>query len=361
MHASDVMRIPLVMLIVLRVCASPTRAPGEDHAGSRVEFRSARFQYTFGPHEPTLRVRSGAALRVVCPDSDNELADGSLLEPEQRQREADTTLFEGNPVAGPIYVEGAEPGDCIAVRIERVELDRVKGQTLLAPAHGLLPIGLLSRPREDGRFDPVPRHMYFWEIDARAGIARLKNPLGPDPITVRLNPFVGAIGVAPQWGQSISTLLSGEFGGNMDIPAVRAGATVYLPVFRRGGLVMIGDLHAAQGQGEIIGGAIETSGKVDCTIELVKNRRLRAPRLRDAAQLMAMGTGPDLRGAISEAYANLLDWLVEGFGLNRWDGYNLMSQTGTISLSNFGFPPVTAAAAIPIDALPERRREERRE
>jgi acetamidase/formamidase len=122
---------------------------------------------------------------------------------------------------------------------------------------------------------------------------------------------------------------------------------------------MIGDLHAAQGQGEIIGGAIETSGKVDCTIGLIKGRTIRGPRLKDATQLMAMGTAGDLRGAIVEAYAHLLDWLVEGFGMNRWDAYNLMSQTGSISLSNFGFPPFTVAAGIPIDALPEHRRTEK--
>jgi len=254
------------------------------------EFFAARFHYTFGPHEPTLRIDSGTSLRIICPDSDNELADGTLLESGRRHQDSGTELFEGNPVAGPIYVEGAEPGDSLAVRIEEIHLDRTKGQTLLAPGHGLLPIHLLARPREDGSQEAVPKHMYFWEIDPEAWVAALVNPLGDDRMTVPLAPFIGTIGVCPHWGQSISTLLSGAFGGNMDIPAVAPGATIYLPVFRRGGLLMMGDLHAAQGHGEIIGGAIETSGKVDCTIELIKGGRLEAPRLRDAQQLMATGT-----------------------------------------------------------------------
>jgi len=325
---------------------------------ARQDFFSSRFQYTFGPNEPTLRIASGTSLRVICPDSDNELADNTFLKREQRQQDSGTALFEGNPVAGPIYVEGAVPGDSIAVHIEAIELDRSKGQTLLAAGHGLLPIQLLSRVSETGEHAPVPHRMFYWDIDPEAGIATLTNPFGDDPITVRLDPFIGSIGVCPKWGQSISTLLSGSFGGNLDIPAVRPGATLYLPVFRDGGLLAMGDLHAAQGHGEIIGGGIETSGKVDCTIELIKGRPHTELRLRDSAQLMALGTEGDVNGAVVQAYANLLDWLVKGFGLNRWDGYNLMSMTGTVMLSNFGLAPYTVAAGIPLDALPESRRNE---
>lgn len=353
----SIMRWPSVVAMVCIICVSSVNA--EERATDRIEFMSSKFYYTFGPHEPTLTIDPGTRLRVICPDSDNELADGTLLTPEQRHQEPDTTLFEGNPVAGPIFVNGAEPGDAIAVRIEAVGLDRAKGQTLIAPAHGLLPIGLLTRPDQEGQYGKVPRHMFFWNIDPEAGVATLVNPLGDDKIMVKLDPFVGAVGVAPKWGQSISTLLNGDYGGNMDIPDVKPGATIFLPVNRDGGLVMMGDLHAAQGQGEIIGGAIETSGKVDCTIDLIKGKTLRAPRLRDDQQIMAMGTAGDLHGAVVEAYANLLDWLVEDYGLNRWDAYNLMSQTGRIALGNFGFAPFTVAAGMPIDALPDNRRQEK--
>lgn len=319
---------------------------------SRQKFFSSRFHYTFGPHPPTLTVAPGTALQVVCPDSDNELADGTLLTPEQRQRDETSPLMEGNPMAGPIAVEGAEVGDCLAVRIEAVHLDRRKGQTLLAPAHGLLPMDLLSRPDGSRPADEIPRHLYEWDIDAEAGVATLVNRLGTDPITVKLDPFVGCLGVCPKWAQSISTLYAGSFGGNMDLPAVRPGVTVYLPVYRSGGLLMMGDIHAAQGHGEIIGGAIETSGKIDCTIELIKGRPIDSPRLCEASRIMALASDGDLRGAVQQAYAHLLNWLSDELAMNRWDAYHLMSQTASIMTGNLLVPPYIVGASIPIDALP---------
>ena len=314
-----------------------------------LEFVSPRFHYTFGPHAPMLRVADGTVLRVACPDSDNAQSDGTLLSPEQRQADV-PGLFEGNPMAGPIYVEGAAPGDCLAMRIDDIELDRATGQTGLAPSHGLLPSELLLKNTPAGT--SVPRHLYRWRIDVAAGTASVINPLGPHPITVPLNPFIGCIGVCPPWGQSISTLLCGVFGGNMDIPSLRAGATIFLPVFVDGGLLMMGDVHAAQGHGEIIGGGIETSGKICCAVNVMKGCRIPAPRICDATHLMAVGVDGELRAAAQRAYANLLDWMTDGFGLNRWDAYHLMSQTGSLVIGGLGLPPHAVAAVIALDALP---------
>ncbi len=317
-------------------------------------FLSQRFHYTFGPHAPTLRIAPGATLRVICPDSDNELGDGQLLRPDQRQRFEGGALFEGNPMAGPIFVEGAEPGDSLHVRIERIHLDRATGQTGLAPGHGLLPSHLLVPPGGRSEPAPVPRHLYRWQIDQADGVAKLLNPLGDRPIVVDLNPFVGCIGVCPRWGQSVSTLYSGSHGGNMDIPLLRAGATIELPVFHEGGLLMMGDVHAAQGEGEIIGGAIETSGQIDCRITLEKQTKLKAPRVRDVLQLAAIGIDGDVRGAIQNAYAHLVDWLARDYGLNRFDAYHLVSQTAGVMLGGLTIAPYAAAACIPIAVIPRK-------
>lgn len=313
----------------------------------RTHFVSSRFWYTFGPHAPTLRVRPGARLRVVCPDSDNEWSDGTVLPPDQRQQDEAGGLFEANPMAGPIEVEGATAGDSIAVQIESIELDRTKGQTGLAYAHGLLSADqLIDRAGvESGR--RIPSHLYQWKIDPAAGVATVVNPLGDRPVRVPLDPFVGCIGVCPAWGQAISTLYSGVHGGNMDIPLIRPGTTIELPVFHTGALLMMGDIHAAQGHGEIIGGAIETSGKIDCTIELMRGRSIPSPRLRDKRQLSAIGIGGELRQTVQLAYAHLLDWMVEEFKFNRWDGYNLISQAGSITLGGMGGPVYAVAASIP--------------
>lgn len=321
---------------------------------SRQDFFSSRFQYTFGAHPPTLRVEPGASLRVVCPDSDNELADGTLLSRERRQAQSGSPLFPGNPVAGPIHVAGAVEGDALSVRIDGIELDRKTGQTLLAPAHGLLPLHLLVKGGD--HLATVPRHMYRWQIDPQAGVAHVTNPLGSDPITVRLDPFVGCIATAPKWGQAISTLFCGDFGGNMDIPCVRPGATVYLPVHCDGGLVMMGDIHGAQGHGEIIGGGIETSGKILCTVNVIKGWRIETPRLRDATHLRTIATDGEVRDAVKRAYGQLLQWLADDLGLNRWDAYHLISQTASFMTGGLSSAPQAVAAAIPIDVLPERAR-----
>ncbi len=314
------------------------------------QFVSSKFHYTFGPHEPTLRVAPGTSLCVVCPDSDNELADGSVLSAAQREARRGPELLSANPMAGPIYVEGAAPGDAIAVDIHAIDLDREKGQSLLAWGHGLLPPHLLLDRAEQA--SGIPEQLYLWKIDTRAGTAELANPLGPHRIVVKLDPFIGCIGTCPKWGQFTSTLYSGDHGGNMDLPAIRPGATLCLPVQCEGGLLMMGDIHAAQGDGEIIGGGIETSGKIHCTIRLVKGMTIASPRLRDAKQIAAIAVEGELRAGVQRAYSQLVMWLSRELGMNRWDAYHLVSQTGSARFGGLGPPPNAVSAGVPLKALP---------
>jgi amidase len=316
-----------------------------------IEFFSSLFHYTFAAHPPVLRVAPGTTLQVICPDSDNAMSDGTLL-PQQRRHPA-SGGWQGNPVAGPIFLEGAEPGHCLVVRIDTIHLDRATGQTGLAPNHGLISNELLA-PSET--HNAVPRHLFRWSIDAKAGVARLINPLGSQPLVVPLNPFVGCIGVCPPERQELTTLYSGPYGGNMDLPLTRAGATVFLPVFESGALLALGDIHAAQGHGEIIGGAVETSGRIDCTIGLRRNWGIGAPRIVDATHLAAVGLDADLKQAIARAYAHLLEWVVADWAMNRWDAYNLISQCGSIVLGNLLVAPYPVAACLPRAVLADRER-----
>ncbi|MAE66883.1 MAG: hypothetical protein CMJ18_21710 [Phycisphaeraceae bacterium] len=310
-------------------------------------FDSPLFHYSFGPHRPMLRVDPGARLRITCPDSDNALADGTVLPASRRQRDDATALFEGNPLAGPIEVTGACPGDEIRVELHAVTLDRDYGQTLIAPGHGAVPGRMLEPLRDDGSRESVPRHMFRWQIDRAAGTARLANPIGRAPVEVPLDPFVGCIGVCPRWGQAISSLYSGDFGGNLDVRLMRPGATVHLPVFREGGLLFVGDLHAAQGDGEVIGGAIETSGVVDCTIGLERGTGLKSVRISSAERIGAVGVGGDLALAVQHAYGHLLNWVDDLTPLNRWDAYNLLSQCAHVTIGNMLESSCSAAASVP--------------
>ena len=322
-------------------------------------FFSNRFYYTFGPHEASLRIPSGEALTVVCADSDNQLADGSELSKDRRQLASGSALFEGNPVAGPIYLEGSGAGDCLAVDILDIELDRNWGRTLLAPDHGLLSTDQLVATTGRETSATVPRHMYRWHLDHTNHVAVLENPLGDDPLRVPLRPMVGTMGICPPQGIEVSTMLAGSHGGNMDLALIRAGSTLLLPIYQEGGLLSLGDIHAAQGHGEIVGGGIETSGKVQMRVRVLKGTQIDAPRVITESQIFAIATDGELRTATQLAYSCLIHWLAdEPFSCNRWDLYQLISQFGTLELGGIVVPSCsTVAAGIQLQYLPFRCQE----
>lgn len=308
---------------------------------------SPRFYYTFGPHEPAYTLASGESIELVCPDSDNELSDGRLLTAQEREK-VTPPMLEANPMAGPIFVQGAEPGDHLAVTIEKITLDRRRGQTLIKPGHGLIGQELLEVNAAD---DPMPQRLLEWDIDVQRGTATLENGFGSRAVVLLLKPFVGCIGVCPAQGERVSAMFSGQHGGNMDLPLTAQGTTIYLPVHEPGGLLMLGDLHAAQGHGEIVGGAIETSGRVTLKVSLVKGKPIEAPRFEDARVIAAAGCDNDLRTAIRRAYAHLLTMVVERSGLNRWDAYMLISQCGSLVVGGLLEGPFTVAACLSRDLL----------
>ncbi len=315
-------------------------------AQPRQSFASDPFYYVFGPHQPQIKLDSGATLQVLCADCDNRNADGTVLPPSRRQRGDASNLVEGNPVAGPIEVAGSMPQDCLAVRILDLQVPAGIGQTGLGPGHGLLPAHLVE-PQGN-----VPRHLYQWDLDPTKRRASLRNRLGKQPIEVALKPFVGCIGICPDQGQQIATLYAGTHGGNMDLPSLGAGATIYFPVFAPGALLMLGDIHAAQGHGEAIGGAIETAAQVDIEVKLVKNRPIPAPRIQTSTEIGAVASDGDLRSAIQIAFARLLNWLSAELQMNRFDAYNLLSQTARIEIGNLVLAPFTVATFISLEALP---------
>lgn len=316
-------------------------------------FFSERFYYTWGPHPPSLRIDSGETVRIICPDSDSSLADGTPLPLERRQTVEGTELFAGNPLAGPIHVSSATRKDCLAVTIDAIELDRQSGATLLAPAHGLLSQdSVLGSLAADNR-ESVPTHLYQWRLDAAQQEAHLENPLGSHPISVPLRPMIGCLGVCPTWGQSISSLFAGPFGGNLDLPIIEPGATILLSVLHDGGLLFVGDLHAAQGAGEIVGGGIETSGVVTLTVRLVRGHAISSPRILAGGRIYAVATDGDLRTAVCAAYSRLIDWLAVDLMLSRWDAYQLVSQASALEIGGLSVPNcLTVAAGLPLDLLP---------
>ncbi len=306
------------------------------------------YHCSFGRHLPEVVVAAGQEVHVECPDCDGEFGDGSRLAESAPNSKGDVPPFPGNPLAGPYVLPEAVPGDTLAVQITDVMLDRDHGITLLAPDHGFLTASQASGDQENA----PPRHLYSWRLDRQAHQARLANPLSPFPLTVPLTPFVGCIGTSPREGRHVSSLYSGTFGGNLDLPSIGSGAVVLLPVFVPGGHLFLGDVHAAQGHGEVVGGGIETSANVRFTMMCLSQSRFKSfefPRVLTADRAMAVAVSGELRIAMQEAFAAMLSWLAAATQLDRNDLIVFLSQAVTFEIGN------TSSVATVVSACVDRR------
>jgi amidase len=226
-----------------------------------------------------------------------------------------------NPQTGPIFVEGAEPGDTLSVRIDAIEPTRDWAVSASIPYFG----GLTATNFTRLLHDPLPEQVWKYQI-ADGWVARSNRLRFP------WRPFMGTIGTAPHI-EAISALAPGAHGGNMDVPDVRPGNTVYLPVRIPGAHFFTGDAHAGQGQGELCGVALEISAKVTLTFDLIKGRGIEWPRIESAEELMTVGSARPMEDAARIAYTELIVWLEE-LGWDRWEAYQALSQIGSLYVGN---------------------------
>ena len=173
-----------------------------------------------------------------------------------------------NPLAGPFYVEGAEPGDTLAVKILDLQVDGDNGVGAFSPGFGSLN-GSHYTPVLEA---PLPERVWFYHIDHSANTATFKAVDSDFSVKIPMHPFFGCIGVAPANGEARSSIVPAEFGGNMDSPESSVGNTVYFPVNVKGGLLYLGDGHAAMGDGEAAGSAIEVPLKARVQLSVIKGR-----------------------------------------------------------------------------------------
>ena len=221
-----------------------------------------------------------------------------------------TRVLGGNPETGPFYVETALPGDVLVVHLNRVRLNRdwaisddgIVGRALDSD---------LAVKMKDG-FKNVR-----WRLDRQRGVATPEKATEHlANFTVPLRPMLGCVAVAPGFGSAPPpTGDSGRFGGNMDFNEVVEGATVYLPVMQPGALLYVGDGHAAQGDGELNGNALETSMEVEFTVDVLTDKRLTTPRVESATHIMSVGLGGNLEDALRAATAGLGQWLEQDYHL----------------------------------------------
>ena len=272
--------------------------------------------------EPALVAKAGETIHFECLDSSGgQLGKGSTLETLGA-----LDFGKINPVTGPVYVEGAKPGDALKVTIRRFVPSGI-GWTANIPGFGLLA----------DQFQEPALHM--WTYDPVNMAPALYGPGGRVP----LKPFAGTIGVAPAEPGLHSVVPPRRVGGNLDIRDLTSGVTLYLPVEVDGALFSIGDTHAAQGDGEVCGTAIESQMEVEATIELVRDARLQSPRftttepvtrhLDGAGYEVTTGIGPDLMTGAREALMRMIDLLGAEHGMSSIDAYLLCSVCGDLRIS----------------------------
>lgn len=290
-------------------------------------FEPVRYHNSFGSHEPVLSIASGDRVMTSTADA---FGNG---------REGDPVATRGNPLTGPFFVEGAEPGDQLAIHLETIVPNRDHGFTISSIAPHIV----------DGAFVPElpPREVMRWSVDLEAGHATLSDEIAtPSDLTVPLAPMLGCIGVAPDRGQAISTATSGPYGGNMDYRLVAPGATILLPVFTQGALLFVGDGHAVQGEGEIVGTGIEISMEVAFTVELRKGVATRWPRMETDSHLIALGNARPLDQALQHATTELVRWLTADYGYDARAASHLFGQALEYDIGNVFDPAYTVAAKI---------------
>jgi amidase len=256
-----------------------------------------------------------------------------------------------NPLTGPFAIAGAEPGDTLVVKILELAVDSTRGVGALAPGFGALNTTTYT-PMLNAN---LPEKIWFYDIDARANRATFHALDSNFSVNIPLQPFLGCIGVAPAGGEARSSIVPAEFGGNMDAPEARPGYTLYLPVNAPGALLYLGDGHAAQGDGEVAGTAIEVPLRVRLQVDLIKGKRIAWPRFENDSTIMAVGAYRPLDDALRIAFTELVSWIHADYGLSALDAYELLSKTANIHLVEMVDPNYVVVAGIDKRYLPKRR------
>jgi amidase len=291
------------------------------------------YHYVYGPYaEPVLTVNPGAVVSCETHDA----FEGKITSESDKPSEKLNFPYL-NPQNGPIFVNGAEKGDCLAVYIRSIRPrgPQPVGTTCLIPEFG----GLVGTGATALLNAPLPERVRKLVVTQEEGVR------WNDRITLPYQPFIGTIGTSPEI-EAISSLQPDYYGGNMDLPDVGVGAVIYLPVNAKGALLYLGDCHAAQGDGELCGVAIEHPTVTTVQIDLVKRWTIHWPRLETEDFVMTVGSGRPMEDAARIAYRELVRWMASDYGFDELDAYLLLTQCGRVRLGNMVDPKYTLGASV---------------
>ena len=303
----------------------------------------AEFAWTFGGVPPVRRVRPGSILELWTEDAFG----GRVRGPDDLVSRVVEFPFV-NPQTGPFYVEGAEPGDTLAIHFVSIEPSRDWAASSTIPLFGSLTgthvTALLN--------EPLPEVVWMYEVDRARRTVTFHARRGDLAVELPLDPMHGTVGVAPASFEARSSLVPDAHGGNMDTPEMRAGATCYLGVNVEGALFSIGDGHCRQGEGESCGVAVEAAMDTVIAVDLVKGTATPWPRLETDSHLMSTGSARPLEDAFRISQVDLVQWIGEAWGLDQLDAYQLLTQAVEAPVANVVDPNYTFVSKLRKDLLP---------
>ena len=285
-----------------------------------------QLHYTFGGAEPIMRIIPPTSLTLWTQD-----AYGGRITSAADVASTALDTEDLNPQTGPFWIEGAEPGDTLAIHLVDLTPARSWGASTLIPFFG----GLTSVPASPTLQDPLEERTWICEYDSSAKTLAFSAKGSDFNVGLPANPMLGTVGVAPPGREVRSSLVPDTFGGNMDTPEMKVGTTCYLGVNVPGALFSVGDGHYRQGEGESCGTAVEGAMDVTLIVDLVKGEPAPVwPRLEHDEHYAVVGSARPLEDAWRASQVGMVGWLGELYGLDPLDAYQLLTQISRSPLAN---------------------------
>lgn len=308
------------------------------------------FKFVFGGlTKPVLKVNPGDRVRLWTEDA----GQGRVKTVEDVFSKSLAPVWpDVNPQTGPIYVNGAEPGDTLVLKVVNIEPAVDQAWSMIIPNFGFLTgtrfTSLLN--------EPLPEITWIYPIDKYKGTVKFISRLGAGKyeVEIPMKPFLGTIGTAPADREVFHSLTPYFHGGNMDNNETGIGTTIYLPVSVPGAMWSTGDVHLVQGDGETNGVAVEAAAWVTIDIlPLIKGKKVATPRIENDEYIMSVGSARPMDDAMRIAYVDMVNWLVEDYGFDKWDAYQLASQVARVRVGNVVDTYYTLVVKFPKKYLPQ--------
>ncbi len=300
--------------------------------------------WTFGGVPPVRRVQPGTVLELWSEDA----FAGKVRGVDDLVSQVIEFPFV-NPLTGPFHIEGAEPGDTLAVHFVSIEPSRDWAASTTIPLFG----ALTSTHTTVGLQEPLAEVVWMYDVDSVARTVSFRARFSDDQITLPLDPMHGTVGVAPASFEARSSLVPDAHGGNMDTPEMRAGVTCFLGVNVDGALFALGDGHCRQGEGETCGVAVEAAMDTTVIVDLIKGTPTPWPRLESDDHLMSTGSARPLEDAFRIAQHDLVTWIGGECGLDNLDAYQLVTQASESPIAIVCDPNSPVVAKVRKSYLPQ--------